>query len=195
MVPTCLSDEKTLLSGKIERKCHLLFQPGNDEGTQLEFVPLSIPPLRTGEGELDTISRTKEIVRDTAHLQDFKKVCFSTKCSLNLSTGPLSLYLNVPRYKSIINFLRLIFIQSSEHQSQLFIIQHEYTWGRLRISQDFFEQFLQTYDISPRFWKCMCAFGERIRENEFGFPAFTSSRSRPETKLVSSTYGKQVATR
>jgi len=150
MVHVCLSDEKTLLSGKIERKCHLLFQPGNGGDTQLEFVPLSIPPLHTGEGELDTISRTKEIVKDTSYLQYLKK--------------------------------------SSEHQSQLFIIQHEHTWGRLRISHDFFEQFLQTYNISPRIWKCMCAFGERAEENEFRFPSFTCSRSRPETGLVSSTY-------
>jgi len=34
----------------------------------------------------------------------------------------------------------------------------------------------------------MCAFGERAEENEFRFPSFTCSRSRPETGLVSSTY-------
>ncbi|KAJ9273480.1 hypothetical protein DTO212C5_554 [Paecilomyces variotii] len=62
--------------------------------------------------------------------------------------------------------------KASVHQSQVFIIRHENTWGRLKICRNVFEEFARQYKIFPRFWQHLLSFGWRHNENEFGFAGF-----------------------
>ncbi|KKA19654.1 hypothetical protein T310_6373 [Rasamsonia emersonii CBS 393.64] len=63
--------------------------------------------------------------------------------------------------------------------SQLFIIRQKRSWTNLDIFRDLFEDFIGIYDIFPQLWKCLFAFGKKLRENEFEFPGFITRCTYP----------------
>ncbi|KAH7323474.1 hypothetical protein BKA65DRAFT_555156 [Rhexocercosporidium sp. MPI-PUGE-AT-0058] len=68
--------------------------------------------------------------------------------------------------------------QSLNDPIQIFFIDQQRSWTTLDISREVFENFMNTYEVFPSFWKCVLTFGRKSEENEFEFPGFSARRSR-----------------
>ncbi|KAG4422124.1 hypothetical protein IFR04_004751 [Cadophora malorum] len=70
--------------------------------------------------------------------------------------------------------------KNSNGTSQIFTIQQDRSWTTVNIPREIFETFMETYSITPNFWKCVFTFGRKSEENEFEFPGFNCRKARAE---------------
>ncbi|KAJ8067309.1 hypothetical protein OCU04_004664 [Sclerotinia nivalis] len=75
-------------------------------------------------------------------------------------------------YEKIHSIIQLNTLRKSNDYCQIFVVQHNRCWEKLNITRELFQGILDEYRIFSQFWKCVFAFGERVEENEFQFPAF-----------------------
>ncbi|KAH7323468.1 hypothetical protein BKA65DRAFT_69674 [Rhexocercosporidium sp. MPI-PUGE-AT-0058] len=78
--------------------------------------------------------------------------------------------------------------------TQIFTIHQDRSWTTLNIPLNVFEGFMETYKITPNFWKFMFAFGRKSEENEFEFPGFNRRKTIAGKPLAAVKYGKPLPT-
>jgi len=79
--------------------------------------------------------------------------------------------------------------QESNDATQIFTIQQYRSWSTLNLSKEMLERFIETYNISPNFWKCVFVFERKSEENELEFPGFNHRKRRAELGSSVCDYG------